>query len=276
MLNSTTNTFDSVIDRVSVDVTGRSDDPVTLTIGRDSSAIESAVSDFVNAFNSLSSRIGQLTAYNSETQAKGVLLGDSAALELRRAIFTTVQGRARGVEGGFFALSQVGVTSAQGGQLQFDAAKLRAALEQDPEGVASVFAAFEQAPRDERIEVSPGIFVNNTASAEYSRLGVAELVVQLADRYLSPTDGLLSRRRQAIDGQNPLPVFSHRADRPAASSDDAMRSRGSSRTLRDTHSCNGSRPAQWFVREHRFNPPLIVAVTGREAAGAAVRYLFPP
>ncbi|MBX3406141.1 MAG: flagellar filament capping protein FliD [Phycisphaeraceae bacterium] len=201
MLNSTTNTFDSVIDRVSVDITGRSDDPVTLTIGRDTSAIESAVSDFVNAFNSLSSRIGQLTAYNSETQAKGVLLGDSAALELRRAIFTTVQGRARGVEGGFFALSQVGVTSAQGGQLQFDAAKLRAALEQDPEGVASVFAAFEQAPRDERIEVSPGIFVNNTASAEYSRLGVAEMVVQLADRYLSPSDGLLSRRRQAIDGQ---------------------------------------------------------------------------
>lgn len=201
MLSSTTNTFDGVIDRVSVDVTGRSDNPVTLTIGRDTAAIESAVSDFVSAFNAIASRIAQLTAYNSETQVKGVLLGDSAALELRRALFTTVQGRARGVEGGFVALSQIGVTTTQGGQLQFDAAKLRTALEQDPDGVAAVFAAFEQAPRDERIEVSPGVFVNNTSATEYSRLGVAELVVQLADRYLSPSDGLLARRRQAIDGQ---------------------------------------------------------------------------
>lgn len=201
LLSSTTNTFDNVIDRVGVDITGRSDDLVTLTLGRDSAAIETAVTEFVDAFNSLSGRISQLTAYDAETQTKGVLLGDSSVQELRRALFTTVQGRARGVSGTFVALSQVGISSASGGQLTLDTNKLRTALEQDPEAVAAVFAAFEAAPRDERIEVSPGIFVTNTGATEYTSLGVAELMAQLADRYLSPTDGLLSRRRQALDGQ---------------------------------------------------------------------------
>lgn len=201
LLSSTTNTFDNVIDRVGVDITGRSDDLVTLTLGRDSAAIETAVTEFVDAFNSLSGRISQLTAYDAETQTKGVLLGDSSVQELRRALFTTIQGQARGISGSFVALSQVGISSASGGQLTLDTNKLRTALEQDPEGVAAVFAAFEAAPRDERIEVSPGIFVTNTSSTQYSSLGVAELMGQLADRYLSPTNGLLSRRRQALDGQ---------------------------------------------------------------------------
>jgi len=206
LLTSSTNTFSNIIDRTTIDVSGVSDEPITVNLNRDTAAIETAINDFVTAFNSLSGRIATSTAYDAATKQSGPLLGDSVALELRRAMFSTVQGRARGVSGGYQFLSQVGVKTAPGGQLAVDSTKLRAALETDPQGVAELFAAFEANTREERTEVLPGVFVRNTGGDTYARLGVAEQIALFADRYLSPAGGLLTRKRESLDNQINLQI----------------------------------------------------------------------
>ena len=201
LLTSTTNTFTGIVDRTSIDVTGVSEDPVTLNLGRDTAAVETAITEFVSAFNSLAQRLKTVTAYDPETETKGTLLGDPVALELRRSLYSAVQSKARGLSGNYQYLSQVGIKAGTGGTLELDTAKLRAAMDSDPEGVAELFAAFEADAREDRTEVLPGIFVNNTGASTYSSLGVAEQIAQFADRYLSPTNGLLTRRRQSLDNQ---------------------------------------------------------------------------
>lgn len=206
LLTSTTNTFSGVIERTTIDVAGVSSDPVTVNLSRDTAAVESAVDAFVSAFNSLSSRITASTAYDPETERKGPLLGDSVALDLRRSLYSSLQSKAKGVSGSYQYFTQVGIRAGAGGQLEFDTEKFRTAMENDPQGVADLFAAYQADAREDRTEIEPGIFVNNTSATTYSRLGIAEQIAQFADRYLSPTNGLLTRRRQSLDNQIDLQV----------------------------------------------------------------------
>jgi len=201
LIESSSNTIDGVIDGLTINARARSDEPVTLTVSQDTSAIETAVTEFVTAFNDITSRISRYTAYDDETKVKGSLLGDSTANELRRALFDQIQKPAKGISGAYRYLSQVGVKIGSGGTLQIDTTKLRAAIATDPEAVAELFSSRTQESREEFTEVAPGISVNNTSAATFSSLGVAEQVSQLVERYTSSIGGVMTRRTRAIDGE---------------------------------------------------------------------------
>ncbi|MBC7834273.1 MAG: flagellar filament capping protein FliD [Phycisphaerales bacterium] len=200
LLTSTTNTFDGVIDGLSIDAKSPSDEPVTVTVGRDTATIEKAITDMVTGFNDIVSRIDLLTDYNSETQRKGALFGDSSVQQLRSNLFSTMQRKAVGISGSFETLTEVGIKFAAGGKVELNAERLREALNQDPQGVADVFAAKVQNSR-EPIELAPGITVNNTDPDSFSSLGVAEQLVQILDKYVNSTTGVFKTRRDTIDGQ---------------------------------------------------------------------------
>lgn len=200
LLSSSTNTIDGAIQGVKIDLNSPSEDPVTLSISRDNAKIESAVSEFVSAFNGIASRIAHLTSYDPESERRGTLLGDSTAQQLRSALFSTIQGKAVGVEGPFQYLSQVGVRVGSGGQLELDADRLRAALEEDPQAVADLFAAKVKEPRD-NLDLGDGITSPNLGPDTFSSLGVAEQIVQLAERYTDSIEGVLTRRRRSLDDQ---------------------------------------------------------------------------
>ena len=76
LLTSSTNDLDGIVNGVSIDLKTVSTEPVTLTISRDTGAVETAVNTFITAYNNLIDRIDTLTAYDAETQRRGVLLGD--------------------------------------------------------------------------------------------------------------------------------------------------------------------------------------------------------
>ncbi len=198
LVESSTNTFDGLVDGLTVNAKAVTADPVTLTVTRDTAAIKTAIRTFVDAFNGLSDRIARFTAYDAATETKGPLLGDSTANELRTALFNQLSRPASGVSGGYQFLSQVGIKVGDGAKIQIDEAKLDAALADDPEAVAALFAARTAAPRATRTEISPGVFVTNTDSATYTSLGVAEQFVLFADKYISSTGGVLTRRGDSI------------------------------------------------------------------------------
>lgn len=196
LLSSSSNIFDGVIPGVRIDALGVSDSPVTVTVSRDTDAIIKAVQDFVAAFNDVIGRINNVTSYDADTQRRGALLGDSTVQQLRASLFSTLDAPAQGVSGTFQYLSQVGIRIGSGGAISLDAEQLRTALEQDPQGVADLFAAKTPVPPRENPDPNA-----DPPPLEYSSLGVAEQMVRLIDRYVNTADGILRRRNETYDAQ---------------------------------------------------------------------------
>jgi flagellar hook-associated protein 2 len=196
LLTSSTNTFDGVIANVRIDALSPSESPVTLTISRDTDAVESAIKGFVDAFNNLVSRIDTLTEYNAESQRRGTLLGDSTAQQLRASLFLAIESPGTGISGQFQVLSQIGIRVGSGGQLTLDTDAFRQALEQDPQGVANLLAAKVRVPPPENPDPNAP-----PAEPQYSSLGVVEIVAQLVERYTDSAQGILKQRNEAFDAQ---------------------------------------------------------------------------
>lgn len=203
LLTSTTNTLDNVIQGVSIDLKSVSDGPVTLSITRDTEAIETGIETFVKTFNDLTSRIKTQTQYNSDTNTKGTLLGDSTTELLRQALFRTVQGKAQGVTGQYQSLLDVGFKVGTGGELTFNKDRFRAALEQDPQGVSDLFTArVLETSQSTPVNGDPNITTNNPdAALQFSSLGVFAQLEEMANAYLNTVDGTLSKRTQTIKDQ---------------------------------------------------------------------------
>ncbi|MBX3385444.1 MAG: flagellar filament capping protein FliD [Phycisphaeraceae bacterium] len=202
LVSSTTNTVSGLIDGVTLNVQSAGDTPATITVSQNVEAVESSINEFVTAFNEVLSRISRYTSYNAETEQKGVLLGDSTALQLRSSLYTAIQRQAVGVTGTFRSLSQVGLRIGQGATLQLDVERLRRAVSEDPEGVRQLFAASELNPTSDRIEVAPGITAVDTSPTQtYRSRGIAELLVESIDQYLASTSGILTRKQRSLDDQ---------------------------------------------------------------------------
>jgi flagellar hook-associated protein 2 len=203
LLTSSRNTLDSVIPGVSIDLKSVSDHPVTLAVSRDTEAVTTAVQTFISAFNTLVDRIDEQTRYVQETDTKGPLLGDSTALSLRGGLFTTIQATGRGISGQFDRLVEVGIKIGEGGKLSLDENRFRQALEQDPQGVADLFAARVQAPNTPgTLPNIPGVTFNNPdAPANYTSLGVASQMELFADSMINSVNGALTNRNKTIDDQ---------------------------------------------------------------------------
>jgi flagellar hook-associated protein 2 len=109
----------------------------TLTVTRDTAAVEAAINGFVTAYNSLQTTAAQLTKYDTEKQSGAALVGDSTLRTIQtrlRAALNTPQA------GDLKVLSRVGVSFQKDGTLAFDAGKLKAAFAEKPAAVAELFA----------------------------------------------------------------------------------------------------------------------------------------
>lgn len=109
-----------------------------LTVARDSAAIKSAVTGFVDAWNSLQGTVSSLTAYNADTQVAGDLLGDATLRGVHsqlRNVFTASLG-----EGALTRLADVGIELELKGTLKLDGSKLDGLISGDLMSVSGFFA----------------------------------------------------------------------------------------------------------------------------------------
>ncbi|CAG0955574.1 Flagellar hook-associated protein 2 [Phycisphaerales bacterium] len=198
-----TNTMDSILPGVRIDLKGTSNTPVTLTVQTDTSAIETAVGDFVAAFNTTIGRIDTQSRYDEATERGGPLLSDGTARELRQALFRVVSQPGIGTTGRFDTLADVGITVGDGGVLELDAERLRDALAEDPASVESLFVTRTQ-NNDATIDYfgDGSVIVRNpNAGQSFSALGVMGQFEQLVDRYTDTVSGILTGRTKSVDDQ---------------------------------------------------------------------------
>jgi flagellar hook-associated protein 2 len=114
--------------------------PTTLSVNQDTSGVKSAIDTFIKGYNDLNSSINTLTAYDPSTKVAATLQGDQAVRSLADKLHDGLSAVVAGVQGGYHALSQVGITFDRNGVLSVDSTKLNAALKADPHAVESLFA----------------------------------------------------------------------------------------------------------------------------------------
>lgn len=124
--------------------------PYTVTVDGSAATATDKLKAFVDQFNNVTSTIDQLTAYNADTKAKGILQSDASITGLRSHLLDLVFGRIGGLHGSNAqgSLAELGISTGAIGsnpgttiQLQLDSGKLASALEKDPTRVAQLLGA---------------------------------------------------------------------------------------------------------------------------------------
>jgi flagellar hook-associated protein 2 len=138
-ITSASNTVTDAIQGVTLTLKTPTTTPVNLTVTRDTSAISTAVSGFIDAYNALTSQLRSRSAYGSAATTAPVLAGDGTVrlmLDQLRGIFMTP------ATGGTLSyLSQIGITTQADGSLKLDSSKLNSAMANDFSDVANLFSS---------------------------------------------------------------------------------------------------------------------------------------
>ncbi|MFZ4478447.1 MAG: flagellar filament capping protein FliD [Rhodoferax sp.] len=112
----------------------------TLTVAKDTSSVQSAITTFVNAYNSLQSVSKQLSAFDTTKKTGAALLGDSVLRNIQVGIRSALTSPQTADSTGLTMLSEIGVAFQKDGTLLTDATKLTAALGSKLSGVANLFS----------------------------------------------------------------------------------------------------------------------------------------
>ncbi|MEM9083713.1 MAG: flagellar filament capping protein FliD, partial [Planctomycetota bacterium] len=201
LITSSSNTLDDVISGVTIDLKQTSTAPVTLTVGTDTASIESAVSRFVDTFNTVLSTIDQYDFFDEESEDKGILFGDYTTQSIKRQLYSTVQSPGVLLDGQFQFLFQAGVKIGEDARLEFDSQQFRETLEQDFDAIEALFSERQLLP-NEPIEVIPGTGITTPDTQDdFGRLGVPARLSLLIESFTDSISGSLTGRRNTIDTQ---------------------------------------------------------------------------
>ena len=112
----------------------------TLSVQKDTASVDSAVNTFVKAYNSLQSVAAKLTAFDPASKSGAVLLGDSTLRNIQVGMRSALTSPQAEYGSGLTMLSNIGVSFAKDGTLALDSVKLKAALDGNLGGVATLFS----------------------------------------------------------------------------------------------------------------------------------------
>lgn len=138
-VRSSSNTVEDIVPGVTLNLVSAGESPVDVTINNDFDSIVSTLNGIVSDYNALMDRIGDLTKFDTETQQRGILLGDSTARSVSSRVTRLFTRSAPGASGSITRLTQIGLKLGEGARLELDENKLREALESDRAAVEQFF-----------------------------------------------------------------------------------------------------------------------------------------
>ncbi|WP_113640439.1 flagellar filament capping protein FliD [Escherichia albertii] len=143
-IENSSNTISDALENITLNLNDVTTGNQTLTITQDTAKAQSAIKDWVNAYNSLIDNFSSLTKYtavdagsDSQSSDNGALPGDSTLrtiqTQLKSMLSNTVS------SSNYKTLAQMGITTdPSNGKLELDADKLTAALKKDASGVGAL------------------------------------------------------------------------------------------------------------------------------------------
>jgi flagellar hook-associated protein 2 len=139
LVTSSNNQISNLIKGVTLNLTGASSNPVTLTVTNDPSNVESDLTNFVTQFNALTTQIGTFTTFNTTTNQGGLLLGDQTTQQIQSVLFGVVNSVVKGA-GQYQSLADLGITIGNNAQLSFNTNTFSAAFASNPQAVQNLFS----------------------------------------------------------------------------------------------------------------------------------------
>jgi flagellar hook-associated protein 2 len=113
---------------------------VTVDISESRAEVSASINGFVEAYNQLVENIDSLTAFNPETGAGSILIGDFTVRSISSQIRNEIFGRVSGLDGNIKSLVDIGITTNSSGTLDVDNVKLAEALENHGSEVEALFS----------------------------------------------------------------------------------------------------------------------------------------
>ena len=201
-VNQPTNTVKNAIDGVTLSLTQTNIGvPITLAVSRDSKSVTDAVQAFVTSFNTATSTVKNLTAFNGTGAQNGILLGDSTAraiqVGVRNLLNTSINNG-----GAFTTLSQIGVAFKADGTLALDSAKLNTAISTNFGDIAALFANTAKATdslvgfTSSTSKTKPGTYAVNVGQLATNGVSRGSLVASL-----TVTAGANDQLNLTVDGK---------------------------------------------------------------------------
>ncbi|HYG42050.1 MAG TPA: flagellar filament capping protein FliD [Bordetella sp.] len=181
-VESQSNTISDAIDGITLDLaaTTESGKSINVSVTSDPSVLSKAVKSFVDAYNSLQSTIGDLTAFDVSSESQSALTGDSTTRNIQSAMAAAL--RVAGSEGAVRTLSQIGMTTnPTTGKLELDQAKLDKVLADNPADVSRLFGG--TGGLAEKIKTATGGILGAEGSIQARTDGLADSVESLQDQY---------------------------------------------------------------------------------------------
>jgi flagellar hook-associated protein 2 len=163
-VTSSSNTVNTAINGVTLNLLGTSpSQPIQVTVANDTTTAQTAIQNFVTAYDSVISTIANDVSYDPATNKAGVLLGDPSVLNIENQLRGLVIAPVAGANPKLNSLSALGLTSDASGQLQIDSNRLNNVLSGNVSGVTlsdvrNLFAVAGQS-------TNPGVAFANATSA---------------------------------------------------------------------------------------------------------------
>ena len=188
VIHSQSNTLSALIPGATIDLKTTSDQPVQITLSRDDATILGQAHRFVDAYNELLDTINTHDSFNSDTEGRGLLLGDPTVNSVKQAIINIIIRRNTELSGQFTALSQIGLTVGAGGRLSLDENTLRDALETDFIAVEQLFTLRQTELDEDGEEIM-------------TARGIGVVIDNLLERLTDPSFGPIQNRVDGINDQ---------------------------------------------------------------------------
>ncbi len=152
-ITSASNVDSNAIPGVTLTLKDTSASAVNLKVAAENNAVLSGVNSFIAGYNSYINTANSLSSYDVESDVAAALLGDFTLRSVGSQVDGILRSAVTGLTGSITNLSELGITTTALGTLVLDSTIFNAALADNPQEVAQMFAAVA-VPDDEDVQFS--------------------------------------------------------------------------------------------------------------------------
>lgn len=139
-LRSTDGVFTDVVPGVSLTAKEVTDDPISITVERDTKEATTNIKAFVEQYNKLNDRLDELTFFNGDRSATGLLFGTSEALRIESSYSRLMSGQIQGA-GSIRSFGELGISLDTEGKMQLDEKRFTDRLSSNSDAAKTFFTS---------------------------------------------------------------------------------------------------------------------------------------
>lgn len=137
---SASNTVTDALSGVTLNLLAATTSTATLSVSTDTSTVESNISAFVTAYNTLQGSLSSLGSYDATTSTAGPMMGDALLSGVQNQVRSTLYSLVDTGSSTYNSLASIGITTNPDGTLSVNAATLSSALTSDFAAVSQLFS----------------------------------------------------------------------------------------------------------------------------------------